>query len=119
LTGRFGAGTRFDATDFRSSIPRFSPQNIEANRAFVRLLGRIATDKGATHAQIALAWVLAQRPWVVPVPGTTNTERLIENCGASAVILTGDELREIEIALTEIHAVGDRYPQEHMRSINR
>jgi aryl-alcohol dehydrogenase-like predicted oxidoreductase len=119
LTGRFGAGTSFESTDFRSSIPRFSPQNIEANQAFVKLLERIAAPKGTTTAQIALAWVLAQKPWVVPIPGTTNKERLIENCRATEVVLTAGELREIETAVTRIHAQGDRYPDAHMRLINR
>ena len=119
LTGRFGAGTRFEATDFRSSIPRFSPENIQANQAFVKLLEGIAARKGATRAQIALAWVLAQKPWIVPIPGTTNRERLIENCTAAEVKLTEDELREIETALSQIHAQGDRYAEAQMRLINR
>jgi len=119
LTGRFGAGTKFDATDFRSSIPRFSPQNMEANQAFVKLLERIAERKGATRAQIALAWVLAQKPWIVPIPGTTNKERLIENCCAAEVVLTEGELREIESLLSQVHAHGDRYSEAHMRLINR
>ncbi len=119
LTGRFGAGTRFDATDFRSSIPRFSPENVDANQAFVELLGGIAERKGATRAQIALAWVLAQKPWIAPIPGTTNKERLIENCRAAEVVLTEGELREIEVALTQLRAHGDRYPEAHMRLINR
>ena len=119
LTGRFGADTRFESTDFRSSIPRFSPHNIEANQSFVELLERIAAPKRTTRAQIALAWVLAQKPCIVPIPGTTNKERLIENCGAAAVILTEDELREIENAVSRIHAQGDRYPESHMRLINR
>ena len=119
LTGRFGAGTKFDATDFRSSIPRFSPQNMEANQAFVKLLERIAERKGATRAQIALAWVLAQKPWIVPIPGTTNKERLIENCCAAEVVLTEGELREIESLLSQVHAHGDRYSEAHMHLINR
>ena len=118
-TGRFGAGTRFDATDFRSSIPRFSPENIEANQVFVKLLERIAERKGATRAQIALAWVLAQKPWIVPIPGTTNKERLIENCRAAELVLTEGELREIEALLSQVHPQGDRYPEAHMRLINR
>ena len=119
LTGRFGADTTFDATDFRSSIPRFSPENIKANQAFVQLLEKIAARKGATRAQIALAWALAQRPWIVPIPGTTNTERMIENCRAAEVVLTDVDRREIETALAQVHAQGDRYPEIHMRLINR
>jgi len=119
LTGRFGAGTRFDATDFRSSIPRFSPENIEANQAFIEFLARIAERKGATRAQIALAWVLAQKPWIVPIAGTTNKERLTENCHAAELVLSEDELREIEALLSQVHAQGDRYPEAHMRLINR
>jgi aryl-alcohol dehydrogenase-like predicted oxidoreductase len=119
LTGRFGGGTTFEATDFRSSIPRFSPENIKANQGFVELLERIAARKGASRAQVALAWVLAQKPWIVPIPGTTNTERMIENSGAAEVGLTAGDLREIETALTQIQAHGDRYPEVHMRLINR
>jgi aryl-alcohol dehydrogenase-like predicted oxidoreductase len=119
LTGRFRATTRFEATDFRSSIPRFLPENLEANQAFVRLLQNIAERKGATRAQIALAWVLAQRSWIVPIPGTTNHERLIENCRAAEVVLTNEELQEIEIALMQIQARGERYPEGHQRLINR
>jgi aryl-alcohol dehydrogenase-like predicted oxidoreductase len=119
LTGRFGAGARFEATDFRSSIPRFSPENIKANQGFVELLEKMAARKGATRAQIALAWVLAQKPWFVPIPGTTNTARMIENSGAADVGLTAGDLREIETALTRIQAHGDRYPEVHMRLINR
>jgi aryl-alcohol dehydrogenase-like predicted oxidoreductase len=119
LTGRFGGGATFEATDFRSSIPRFSPENITANQGFVELLERIAQRKGATRAQVALAWVLAQKPWIVPIPGTTNTERMIENSKAAEVELTEGDLREIETALTRIQAHGDRYPEVHMRLINR
>jgi aryl-alcohol dehydrogenase-like predicted oxidoreductase len=119
LTGRFGAEATFKASDFRSSIPRFSPENIKANQGFVELLERMAARKGATRAQIALAWVLAQKPWIVPIPGTTNTDRMIENSGAAEVALTAGDLREIETGLTRIQAHGDRYPEVHMRLINR
>jgi aryl-alcohol dehydrogenase-like predicted oxidoreductase len=119
LTGRFGAGTRFDASDFRSSIPRFMPENIAANQAFVALLRRVAAPMGATPAQVALAWALARQPWIVPIPGTTNPQRVIENCGAADLRLTDADLSEIETALTQMHAHGDRYPEAHMRFINR
>ena len=119
LTGRFGAEATFEASDFRSGIPRFSPENIKANQGFVKLLERIAARNGASRAQVALAWVLAQKPWIVPIPGTTNTDRVIENSGAAEVGLTAGDLREIETALTRIQAHGDRYPEVHMRLINR
>jgi aryl-alcohol dehydrogenase-like predicted oxidoreductase len=119
LAGRFDGNARFEATDFRNSIPRFSPENIKANQGFVELLERMAALKGATRAQIALSWVLAQKPWIVPIPGTTNAERMIENSRAAEVALTEGDLHEIETALTQIHPRGDRYPEVHMRLINR
>jgi aryl-alcohol dehydrogenase-like predicted oxidoreductase len=119
LTGRFSASARFDASDFRSSIPRFSPDNLKANQAFVQLLESIASRKGATRAQIALAWSLAQKPWIVPIPGTTNVTRVIENSAAADVLLTPADLRELEVALKHVKAQGDRYPEDQARLVNR
>jgi aryl-alcohol dehydrogenase-like predicted oxidoreductase len=112
LTGAMNATTTFDSTDFRSSLPRFTPEALKANHALVDLLGRIAAEKKATPAQIALAWLLAQKPWIVPIPGTTKLERLDENIGAVAVELTTDDLREIEQAAAQITVQGERYPEK-------
>ena len=111
--------TSFDPTDFRNIVPRFSPEARKANQALVDLLGRIAAAKRATLAQIALAWLLAQKPWIVPIPGSRKLERLDENIGALAVELTPDDLQEIEKALSKITVQGARYPQEIERQINR
>jgi len=111
LTGKIDETTKFESTDFRSTLPRFAPEAVKANQAFVDLLGRIAQQKKATPAQIALAWLLAQKPWIVPIPGTTKLERLEENIGAAAVELTGDDLRQIESASANIKAEGARYPE--------
>jgi aryl-alcohol dehydrogenase-like predicted oxidoreductase len=119
LTGRFDARTTFDATDFRSTVPRLQPENLLANQAFVDLLSRIAKDKAATPGQIALAWLLAQKPWIVPIPGTTNQARMIENADAAELVLTADELRAIEDGASSIHASGDRYSAQHQRLIDR
>ncbi len=118
LTGRFGAGTTFDATDFRSTIPRFSPENIQANQVFVELLASVAKHKNATKAQVALAWVMAQKPWIIPIPGTTNKARMIENAQAADVVLTPDDLREIDAAAAEIRAAGARYGEANQRHID-
>jgi len=104
--------TKFDSTDIRSLIPRFTPEARKANQALVDLLGRIAAEKKATPAQIALAWLLAQKPWIVPIPGTTKLHRLEENIGAVELELTVDDLREIENAAAEIHVEGARYPEK-------
>lgn len=112
LTGTMDEKTTFDATDFRSSLPRFTPDALKANRALVDLLGQIAAEKHATPAQIALAWLLAQKPWIVPIPGTTKLERLDENIGAAAIELTADDLREIEKAAAQIIVQGNRYPDK-------
>ncbi len=119
LTGKIDETTTFDASDFRNTVPRFSPENRKANQALVELLGRIAQRKKATPAQIALAWLLAQKPWIVPIPGTTKLHRLQENVAAAAVELTEDDLREIEIAASRIEVRGDRYPEAAQRMINR
>ncbi len=103
--------TRLEKTDFRSGIPRFTPENRKTNQAMVDLLGRFAGQKQATPAQIALAWLLAQKPWIVPIPGTKRLERLDENLAAASVILTPDDLREIESAASKIRVQGDRYPE--------
>jgi aryl-alcohol dehydrogenase-like predicted oxidoreductase len=111
LTGKIDENTTFDSTDFRNTIPRFSAEARKANQALVDLLGRIAERKKATPAQIALAWLLAQKPWIVPIPGTTKLHRLEENIGAVAIELTADDLREIDSAAAEIKVEGARYPE--------
>jgi len=112
LTGRFNKDTRFDSTDFRSSIPRFKPENLEVNQDLLELIKDIAAKKNATTAQIALAWVLAQKPWIVPIPGTKKLERLKENLGAQDIELSAQELAEINEALSKINIAGERYPEE-------
>lgn len=119
LTGAIGEATTFDETDFRNVVPRFSPENRRANQALVVSLGRIAARKEATPAQIALAWLLAQKPWIVPIPGTTKPRRLRENLGAASVELTPDDLREIEGALSGIAVQGDRYPPHLQARVGR
>jgi aryl-alcohol dehydrogenase-like predicted oxidoreductase len=116
LTGKIDENTTFDSTDFRSTLPRFTPEAVKANLALVDLLGTIAERKKATPAQIALAWLLAQKPWIVPIPGTTKLHRLNENNGAVAVDLTADDLREIETAASRIAVQGARYP-EHLEQM--
>ncbi|MGP0093606.1 MAG: aldo/keto reductase [Xanthobacteraceae bacterium] len=111
LAGKIDAGTEFAANDFRSTLPRFTVEARAANQALVDLIGRIAARKGATPAQIALAWVLAKRPWIVPIPGTTKMHRLEENLGAAAIVLSGADLEEIESASAKIPVVGERYPE--------
>lgn len=112
LTGAMNENTKLESTDFRSTLPRFTPEAMKANQALVDLLGRIAARKKATPAQIALAWLLAQKPWIVPIPGTTKLHRLDENIGAVAVELTADDLREIESAASKITVQGARYPEK-------
>jgi aryl-alcohol dehydrogenase-like predicted oxidoreductase len=112
LTGKIDENTTFDRSDFRNTLPRFTPENRQANQALVDLLARTAKRKQATPAQIALAWLLAQKPWIVPIPGTRKLERLDENIGAVAVELTSDDLREIEDAASKITVAGARYPDE-------
>jgi aryl-alcohol dehydrogenase-like predicted oxidoreductase len=116
LTGKVDENTKFDSTDIRSTIPRFTPEARKANQALVDLLGKIATEKGATPAQIALAWLLAQKPWIVPIPGTTKLHRLDENNGAASIELSPADLREIEEAASKIKVEGDRYP-EHLEKM--
>ncbi|MBZ5789547.1 aldo/keto reductase [Burkholderia contaminans] len=119
LTGAIDANTTFAENDFRNIVPRFSEDNRRANAGLVDLLGRIATDKGATRAQIALAWLLARKPWIVPIPGTTKLHRLDENVGAAAVVLTADDLAAIETALQQVTIVGERYPAQFQQRIDR
>ena len=119
LTGKIDENTTFDSTDFRNTVPRFTPEARKANRALVDLLGRIAQRKNATPAQIALAWLLAQKPWIVPIPGTTKLHRLQENVAAAAVELTEDDLRDIETAASQITVQGARYSEAAQRMINR
>jgi aryl-alcohol dehydrogenase-like predicted oxidoreductase len=108
LTGKIAAQTKFDSTDFRSIVPRFTTDNLEANQAFVDLLEKVAEEKEATPAQIALAWLLARKPWIVPIPGTTKLERMTENNKAAEIELTPGDLREIQTAASKITAKGDR-----------
>ncbi|WP_241300155.1 aldo/keto reductase [Burkholderia stabilis] len=119
LTGAIDASTTFAENDFRNVVPRFSQENRKANAGLVELLGRIATDKGATRAQIALAWLLARKTWIVPIPGTTKLHRLDENVGAAAVELTTDDLAAIETALQQVRIVGERYPAQFQQRVDR
>jgi aryl-alcohol dehydrogenase-like predicted oxidoreductase len=116
LTGKMNENTTFDSSDFRNTLPRFTPEARKANQALVYLLGEIAKRKKATPAQIALAWLLAQKPWIVPIPGTTKLHRLEENIGAAAIELTWGDLREIESAASKITVQGARYP-EHLEQM--
>lgn len=111
LTGKMDANTTFDSSDFRSALPRFTPAALKANQTLIDLLGSIAKRKPATPAQIALAWLLAQKPWIVPIPGTTKLSRLEENIGATEIELTSDDLREIDAAASKITVEGARYPE--------
>ena len=119
LTGKIGEDTQFDKSDFRNIVPRFTAENRKANQAFVELLRKIAEQKKATPAQIALAWLLARKPWIVPIPGTTKSARLQENIGAAAIELTSGDLREIETAASTITAQGARYPEELQKLVGR
>ena len=119
LTGKMDGGTTFSANDFRNSLPRFSAENRKANQALVDFVKRVAAKKNASAAQIALAWILAQRPWIVPIPGTTKLPRLEENLGAIDVHLTPDDLRDIDAALGQIRIAGVRYAEANERMIDR
>jgi len=112
LTGKIDEKTTFEKNDFRNIVPRFSPEARKANQALVDLLGQVANRKGATAAQIALAWLLAQKPWIVPIPGTTKLNRLEENLGAASVELSAEDLRSIDAAASKIQVEGARYPEE-------
>ena len=119
LTGKITASTTFDSTDFRSTVPRFKAENVKANQALVDRLQEIAQRIGATPGQVALAWLLARKPWIVPIPGTTKLHRLQENIGAAAIELTADDLREIERASSEVRIQGARYPEAMEQLSNR
>ena len=119
LTGKISEDTKFDKGDFRNIVPRFSEENRRANQAVVDLIGRFAQQKKATPAQIALAWLLAQKPWIVPIPGTTKLHRLEENLGAADLELTPEDLRELDIAASEVPVQGDRYPEALLRMVGR
>jgi len=119
LTGKIDENTTFDSSDFRNTVPRFDPEARKANRAFVELLANVAERKQATAAQIALAWLLAQKPWIVPIPGTTKLERLDENIAAANVELTSDDLHEIDSAASQITPQGARYSESAQRMIDR
>jgi aryl-alcohol dehydrogenase-like predicted oxidoreductase len=112
LAGRFNKDSKFGKSDFRSIVPRFTPEALEANQVLVDLLKKVAEQKNATPGQIALAWLLAQKPWIVPIPGTTKLNRLEENTGAASIVLTSAELNDINSVLEKITVVGDRYPEE-------
>jgi len=119
LTGAISESTQFDAGDFRNTVPRFTPDARKANTALVELLAKIAAGKRATAAQVALAWLLAQKPWIVPIPGTTKLHRLEENVGAATVRLTPDELREVNEAIARIPVQGDRYSADRQKLVGR
>lgn len=112
LTGRFKADSTFAENDLRNILPRFTPEALQANQSMVELLEDVARQKNATPAQIALAWLLAQKDWIVPIPGTTKKERLTENLGAAAIDLSADELNQIDTAASKIELMGERYPEE-------
>lgn len=119
LTGKMDASTTFDSSDFRSGLPRFAPEALKANQALINLLNDIAKQRDATAAQIALAWLLAQRPWIVPIPGTTKLHRLEENIGAIEAELTAQDLREIDSALSQVPVQGERYPEHLAQLVGR
>jgi aryl-alcohol dehydrogenase-like predicted oxidoreductase len=116
LTAKIDENTQFDSTDFRNTLPRFTPEARKVNQALVDLLSKIASDKGATNAQVALAWILAQKPWIAPIPGTTKLHRLEENLGATDLVLSAQDLAEIENAASKITIEGSRYPK-HLQKI--
>ena len=119
LTGKIDEKTTFDKSDFRNTVPRFSEENRQANQVLVELLQNLAKDKDATPAQIALAWLLAQKPWIVPIPGTTKLNRLQENTGAAAIVLSDTELLKIETAVSKIEVQGHRYSEAGQKMVNR
>ncbi|PSJ59899.1 aldo/keto reductase [Pseudaminobacter soli (ex Li et al. 2025)] len=119
LTGTITENTSFDSNDFRNNVPRFTPEARKANQALVDLVGQIAARKKVTSAQVALAWLLAQKPWIVPIPGTTKLHRLEENIGAANISLTPDDLRQIEVSLASVEVKGDRYTPEMQAKVDR
>jgi aryl-alcohol dehydrogenase-like predicted oxidoreductase len=119
LTGAITENTQFDPTDFRNIVPRFSEENRKANQKLVELLGAIATQKKATPAQIALGWLLAQKPWIVPIPGTTKSDRLTENIGGASIILSAAAIQEIDAAFAKTNVQGDRYPAHLQQRVGK
>jgi aryl-alcohol dehydrogenase-like predicted oxidoreductase len=119
LTGKINQDTQFDKNDFRNIVPRFTAENRKANQALVDVVGRFAQKKKVTPAHVALAWLLAQKPWIVPIPGTTKLARLEENLGATALQLTAEDLRELETAASKIPVQGERYPADLRDLVNR
>jgi len=119
LTGAINENTQFDKTDFRNTLPRFSEENRKANAVLVDVLNKLAQARNATSAQIALAWLLAQKPWIVPIPGTTKLHRLEENMAAADIMLTENDLTEINDAVARIEVQGNRYPEQTQKMINR
>jgi aryl-alcohol dehydrogenase-like predicted oxidoreductase len=119
LTGKIDENTTFDSTDFRNTVPRFSPEARKANQRLIDLIGKFAAQKKATPAQIALAWVLAQKPWIVPIPGTTKLHRLEENIGGANVELTSDDLRELDNLTSQVKVQGARYGEGSQKLVNR
>ncbi len=119
LTGRMSADTKFDKSDFRSTLPKFSPENMKANYALVKVVTSFAERKKISPAQVAIAWLLAQKSWIVPIPGTTKLERLEENLGAVNVELTGEELRELDESSSKVKLQGDRYSPVHQQLVGR
>jgi aryl-alcohol dehydrogenase-like predicted oxidoreductase len=119
LTGAIDENTSFDSTDFRNIVPRFTPEARKANQTLVQMLGEIAAQKRVTRAQIVIAWLLAQKPWIVPIPGTTKLQRLHENIGAAGVELTPDDLRDIESAVSQVAVQGARYPEHLQQRVDR
>ena len=119
LTGKIDENTKFDATDFRNSVPRFSPESRKANMVLVDIVKAVANRKGATPAQVALAWLLAQKPWIVPIPGTTKLSRLDENLGAMNLELTGNDLQEIQVEASKIKVQGERLPEAALKMTGR
>jgi aryl-alcohol dehydrogenase-like predicted oxidoreductase len=119
LTGAINEDTKFDKSDFRNIVPRFSEENRKANQALVDVIGKFAAQKKATPAQIALAWLMAQKPWIVPIPGTTKLHRLEENIGATAIQLTPEDLRQLDVAAAKIAVQGARYPEELQKLVGR
>jgi aryl-alcohol dehydrogenase-like predicted oxidoreductase len=119
LTGKINENTTFDKTDFRNTVPRFTPENRRVNQSMVDLINKVSLQKNATPAQIALAWLLARKPWIVPIPGTTKPERLDENIGATAVELTPQDLRDLDTAASKITIQGARYPESSAKLVGR
>jgi aryl-alcohol dehydrogenase-like predicted oxidoreductase len=117
--GKIDANTKFDSTDFRSTVPRFSPENRKVNQALVDMVSSFAKKKKATPAQIALAWLLAKKPWIVPIPGTTQLARLDENLGATTVVLDPNDIHDLEEASSKIKLEGARYPKFHEQLVGR